>query len=64
MTDPEIAVTLTDTEFSLGELESFIATARGVDQIPGDALVAITHVIGQGPTLYTLTASSSFRSKA
>ena len=62
-TEPEIAVTITDSEFTLGELQSFIDTAQAVDQMPANALVAITHQTGQGPTLYTVTASTAFRSK-
>lgn len=64
MTESQIAVSLTDTEFSLNELRQFIEKADGVDEMPYDALVAVTHVLGAGPTLYTLTASTAFRGKA
>lgn len=62
MTEAQIAVTLSDTEFSLNELEEFIKAARSVDGIPQNALVSITHTLASMPT-YVLTASTEYRSK-
>jgi predicted sugar kinase len=63
VTDSAIAVSLTDTEFSLNELRQFIEKADSVDEMASDALVAVTHQSGAGPTVYTLTASTAFRAK-
>lgn len=71
MTDPEVTAWITDTEFTLTELEEFIARARAVDGIPQDALVAvtmpnaaITTKAGSGPIQFTLSASTAFRTKS
>lgn len=67
--EPETFVTLTDTEFTLSELEAFIARARSIDGIPNDALVRVrvTNAVvttGQGgPMRFELATSDSFRSK-
>ena len=68
MTEPEATVWLTDTEFTLTELEEFIARARAVDGIAHDALVAVkmpnaTAVSSSGPVQFELSASSSYREK-
>lgn len=69
MTEPEAYVKLTDTEFTLTELEKFIARARGVDGVAYDALVVprVTNAVittGKGePLEFELLVSDSFRSK-
>jgi hypothetical protein len=62
MSEPELAVSISDTEFTIGELQQFLDTARAVDGIPGNCLVAVTHSLDK-PPVYTLTASSAFRKK-
>ncbi|MGV0627179.1 hypothetical protein [Mycolicibacter minnesotensis] len=63
MTEPAISVTITDSEFTVGELQEFIQTVVGVDAMPSNALIAVTHELGGGPTRYTLTASTAYRGK-
>lgn len=63
MTDPEVSVTLTDTEFTRGEIQAFLDEIGGQDGMSANALIEVTHTIGAGPTLYTLKASTAFRSK-
>lgn len=60
----EIAVIITGSEFTIGELQELLDTARGVDGIPANALVAVTHDHRDDPTTYTLTISSADRNKA
>lgn len=71
MTDPEAFVKLTDTEFTLSELEQFIARARAIDGIPHDALVAVnvTNAVvvtksGDGAMMFELSTSDAYRGKA
>lgn len=61
--EPAISVAITDCEFTVGELREFLDTVSAVDAMPLNALVAITHHVGQGLTRYTLTASTAYRSK-
>lgn len=68
MTDPEVTVALTDTEFTLTELEEFIERARSVDGIPNDALVSVkmpnaSSVSSSGPVQFELSASTAYRGK-
>lgn len=63
MTEPATSVTLTDTEFTVGELREFLDTVGGIDAMPLNALVAVTHEIGSSATTYTLTASTAYRGK-
>ena len=70
MTDPEAFVKLTDTEFTLSELEAFVARARAIDGIPHDAIVIprVTNAVvttGKGePLEFELSTSDSYRAKA
>jgi hypothetical protein len=66
MTEPEITVTLTDSEFTLGELEEFIARARAVYGIATNALVTVTMpnasaISSQGTVQFELSASTAYR---
>lgn len=70
-TEPVVEVQLADTEFTLTELEAFVARARSVDGIAHDALVAvrtpnasIVTKSGSGPLVVELVASTAFRGKA
>lgn len=69
MTEPAAIVTLTDTEFSLDELEAFIARARQIPQMPHSGLVKIrvTNAVvttGAGaPLIFELSTSDEYRSK-
>ncbi|MCP3810795.1 hypothetical protein NLX62_00310 [Mycobacteriaceae bacterium Msp059] len=62
MTEPDVTVTLTDSEFSLNELEEFIARARAVDGMPQNALVSVRLIGGKVPS-FTLSASTAYRGK-
>ena len=65
MAEPETYVAITDTEFTVGELQEFLDTVRGVDAMPANALIAVRHqirTISNSP-VYTLTASTAYRSK-
>ena len=64
MTKPDTHVTLTDTEFTLQELEDFIYDARKVDGIDHYGLVAVSHEYDNNMCTYTLKSSTSFRAKA
>lgn len=68
--EPEVFVKLTDSEFTLSELEQFIARARGIDGIPHDGLVEVSVVNAMvttksdsGPLRFQLSTSDSYRSK-
>lgn len=69
MTTPEITVTLTDTEFSITELQSFIDTCRTVDGLSGDALVVVKLTNAKvttsdgNPLTFEISASTAYRSK-
>lgn len=68
MTEPAITVTLTDTEFTLGELQEFLDTARRVDGMDANALVAVktpnaSSTTSSGPVEFELSASTAYREK-
>ena len=69
MTEAEVYVNLTDYEFTLGELEAFIARARSIDGIPENALVMVTVTNAVmttkegGPLTFELSCSDAYRSK-
>lgn len=66
MTEPEVTVTLTDYEFSRGEIQSFLDEIGSQDGIASNALISISHdckIPGQGCGEYTLSASSANRLK-
>lgn len=63
MTDPDVTVTLTDSEFSLGELEAFIARIRAIDGMPQNALVGVRVIDGMPTMRFELTASTAYRGK-
>lgn len=61
MTDPDVTVTLTDSEFSLDELVEFVARARAIDGMPHNALVAV-RTSGGPPTMqFELSSSTGYR---
>lgn len=63
MTDPDVTVTLTDSEFSLEELAAFVQRARAIDEMPYNALVAV-RPIGASPSMrFELSASTGYRPK-
>ena len=69
--DPEVYVKLTDSEFTLGELEAFISSVRNIDSIPANALVVVrvTNAVvttkhGDGPMVFELSCSDAYRSKS
>lgn len=64
MTQPDTTVHITDSEFTLEELQEFIDTARAIDGIPHDGLVTVSHQFQNGPTVYTLSTSTEYRGKA
>jgi hypothetical protein len=67
--EPEVKVTLTDTAFTLGELDHFLARARAIDGIPQNALVAVnlppgySSVSWLGPIPFELSVSTAYREK-
>lgn len=63
MTQPEITVHITDTEFTIAELQEFLDTARGVEGIPNDGLVVVKRVGLENPPVYMLSASTEYRGK-
>jgi hypothetical protein len=66
VTDPVVTVTLTDYEFSVGEVQAFLDDVRSRDGIAANALITITHDCpkqGYGRGQFTLSASSENRTK-
>lgn len=68
MTEPAITVTLTDTEFTVGELQEFLDTVRAVDGMPCDALISVkmpnvSAISSMGTVEYELSASTAYRGK-
>ena len=63
MTDPDVTVTLTDSEFSLDELVAFAQRAHAIDGMPYNALVSVRPLTGTAPMQFELSASTSYRGK-
>lgn len=63
MADPEIAVSISDIEFSIGEIQEFLDTARGIPTMVPDAIVTVERLTDDGPYVYILRASTGYRSK-
>jgi hypothetical protein len=66
MAEPEITVTITDTEFSVGELREFLDTVTSIDGMSSNALIAVkldnvTSTTSNGPIQFTLAASTAYR---
>jgi len=69
MTEPAITVTITDSEFTVGELQEFLDTVRKVEGMRANALVAVrlenatTTTSQGGPLEFTLAASTAYGEK-
>ena len=69
-TVPEVTVTLTDTEFTIGELRDFIDQVTATDGMPANALVVIktpnvtATTSGGGPVQFEVSASTAYRTKS
>lgn len=57
--EPEISVSITDTEFTIDELQEFIQRVLSVDGMPPNPLVTVDHDHGS-PMGYTLRASTGY----
>ena len=60
MTEPEVSVTITDTEFSFRILQAFLARIQSIDGMPADPMISVTSDGSKNP-FWSLTASTAFR---